>query len=270
MTLEVLICTIDDGISQIPQLLLPRIDGVSYLISWQHSKDNEISIPAELSREDVMIVHLQGRGLSRNRNNALRNATGDICLIADDDCTYRPEYFASVINTFKEKESLDLATFQMKFSYEGKTYPQHSFDLKRFERGYYVTSFEIAFRRTSVQELLEFNELFGLGAPVLQSGEENVFIIEAIKKGLKCQYFPIIVVEHSHATTSSTRVDNPGVVMAEGAYIHIAYPLTQIPRLLLKAKRLNDKNRLGLFTNIKLMIQGINYYIKHKKGGNIH
>ena len=267
MTLEVLICTIDNGISQIPQLLLPHIDGVSYLVSWQHSTHDQITAPDELLRDDVKVVHLQGRGLSRNRNSALRNATADICLIADDDCTYRPEYFASIINTFKNDTTLDLATFRMKHSYEGKAYPKHSFNLKHFERGYYVTSFEIAFRRTSVQGKLEFNELFGLGAPVLQSGEENVFIIEALKQGLHCRYYPIIVVEHNHATTSSTRVGNPGVIMAEGAYIYIAYPCTLLPRLILKAKRLNRSNHLGFFTNLKHLTAGICYY---KKRGNIN
>lgn len=267
MTLEVLVCTIDNGISQIPQLLLPHIDGVSYLISWQHSHNNDIDVPKELLRDDVKIVHLQGRGLSRNRNNALRYATGDICLIADDDCTYRNEYFTRIISTFNENPSLDLATFRMKHSFECKAYPQHSFNLNKFEKGYYVTSFEIAFRRTSVQGKLEFNELFGLGAPVFQSGEENVFIIEALKRDLNCQYFPIVVVEHNHATTSSTRVANPGVIMAEGAYIHIAYPCTKFPRLILKAKRLNAINTLGFFTNLKLLIAGIKYY---KKNGNIN
>ena len=270
MTLEVLICTIDNGISQIPQLLLPHIDGVSYLVSWQHSTHDEITAPDELSRDDVKVVHLQGRGLSRNRNNAMRNATADICLIADDDCTYRPEYFASIIDTFKNDTTLDLATFRMKHSYEGKAYPKHSFNLKHFERGYYITSFEIAFRRSAIQGKLWFNEMFGLGAPVLQSGEENIFIIDAIKLGLNCSFFPIVIVEHNHPTTSSSRVCNPGVIMAEGAYIHIAYPFTQIPRLLLKAKRLNASNNLGFFTNLKHLIKGINYYLKHKKSGNIN
>ncbi len=270
MTLEILVCTIDEGIKRVKNLILPPIENVSYLISWQHSSCTLPQVPNELCREDIKVVHLNGRGLSRNRNNALRHASGDICLIADDDCSYLPEYFTKIVDTFGNDKALDLATFKMKFSYEGKSYPDYAFNLKSFPKGYYTTSFEIAFRRSAIQGKLWFNEMFGLGAPVLQSGEENIFIIDAIKLGLNCSFFPIVIVEHNHPTTSSSRVCNPGVIMAEGAYIHIAYPFTQIPRLLLKAKRLNASNNLGFFTNLKHLIKGINYYLKHKKSGNIN
>lgn len=266
MTLEILVCTIDNGIENIPKLLLPPIDRVSYLISWQHSTavTTAVSQPQCLNRNDVKIIHLTGKGLSRNRNNAIRHATGDICLIADDDCTYKPEYFNRIIETFSNDSSLDLATFRMKYSSIGKNYPQHSFNLKFPESGYYVTSFEIAFRRTSIQNQLWFNELFGLGAPVLQSGEENLFVLDAIQKGLSCKYFPLVIVEHDHETTSTSRASNSGVIMAEGAYIFIAYPYSYIPRLILKAIRLNKINKLGFFRNLTHLIKGITYYQKHK------
>ena len=266
MTLEILICTIDDGIKNIPDLLLPPIEGVSYLISWQHSSTgtSQTTTSQNLNRHDVKIIHLEGKGLSRNRNNALQNASGDICLIADDDCTYQPEYFSRIVETFKQDSFLDLATFRMKHSYENKFYPDYPFNLCSFEKNYYVTSFEIAFRRSSIQGKLWFNELFGLGAPILQSGEENLFILEAVKRGLNCKYFPLVIVEHNHATTSSTRSSTPGVIMAEGAYIFIAYPHSYIPRLFLKAIRLNKTNKLGIFTNLSHLIKGISYYYKHK------
>ena len=264
MTLEVLVCTIDNGINNIKNLLLAPQEGVSYLISWQHSENKpQCNVPQELIRNDVRVVHLAGRGLSRNRNNAIRHATGDICLIADDDCTYRHEYFTNIIDTFQNDTTLDLATFRMKFSYENKFYPDYSFNLNKFAKGYFVTSFEIAFRRTSIQGKLWFNELFGLGAPVLQSGEENIFIQDCLKSGLNCRYFPIVAVEHDHPTTASTRVANPGVIMAEGAYIYVAYPYSFIPRLVLKAHRLNKKNGLGLFSNLNRLIKGIIYYLKN-------
>ncbi|MBE6309964.1 MAG: glycosyltransferase family 2 protein [Bacteroidales bacterium] len=266
MTLELLVCTIDNGIHNIKNLILAPIEGVSYLISWQHSEHfTPYEIPNELKRNDIKIITLQGRGLSRNRNNALRNASGDICLIADDDCTYRPEYFNDILHTFQDNPAIDVATFKIKHCSEGKTYSSHSFNLKKFDKGYYVSSIEIAFRRNSVQGKFWFNELFGLGAPVLQSGEDNIFILDAVKSGLNCRFFPIIIVEHNHPTTASTRTSNPGVIMAEGAYISIAYPITATIRLILKAHRLNKANRLGFFLNLRHLIAGISYYHKQKK-----
>ena len=260
MTLELLVCTIDLGIHNVKHLLLAPIEGVSYLVSWQHSHDFIAhSVPPELQRDDVKIITLKGRGLSRNRNNAIRHASADICLIADDDCTYRSEYFAQIIDVFSKNTSLHLATFMMKHSADGKQYPAHSFSLSHYAKGYYATSFEIAFRREFVQGRIWFNENFGLGAPVLQSGEENLFIKDATDAGLHCRFFPIVVVEHNHPTTSSSRISQPGVIMAEGAYISIAYPLSCLPRLLLKAFRLNKANRLGYFKNLSLLCQGISH-----------
>lgn len=263
MTLEVLVCTIDNGIDNIRNLLLTPTEGVSYLISWQHSLPNEnYAIPQELIRNDVKVVHIQGRGLSRNRNNAISHATGDICLIADDDCTYRPEYFNAIIDTFQKHHELDIATFKHSNKHESKVYPATSFNLKHKAKGYFTSSIEVAFRRTSVQDKLWFNELFGLGAPVLQSGEENIFILDALKAGMNCRFFPIVIVKHNHPTTASTRAGNPGVIMAEGAYISRAYTWTALPRLILKAIRLNKKNSLGLFKNLSLIFNGV-LYIKH-------
>ena len=37
MTLQLLICTIDRGIDQVAQLLLPTATDISYVVSWQHS-----------------------------------------------------------------------------------------------------------------------------------------------------------------------------------------------------------------------------------------
>lgn len=260
MTLQLLVCTIDLGIHNVKHLLLAPIEGVSYLVSWQHSHDFIAhSVPPELLRDDVKVITMKGRGLSRNRNNAIRHASADICLIADDDCSYQPQYFAHIIDVFSKHPSLHLASFMMKHSADGKQYPSHSFSLSHYAKGYYATSFEIAFRRDAVQGHIWFNELFGLGAPVLQSGEENLFIKDATDAMLDCRFFPIVVVEHNHPTTSSSRISQPGVIMAEGAYISIAYPCTCIPRLLLKAHRLHRANRLGFFKNLSLLTQGISY-----------
>lgn len=266
MTLEVLVCTIDNGINNINRLILAPIKGVSYLISWQHSENfTPAEIPEELKRNDIKIVTMNGRGLSRNRNNAICIASADICLIADDDCTYQQEYFLDVIHTFQTNPTLDIATFKMQQNHESKKYANHTFNLKQYPKGYYVSSIEIAFRRTSVQGKLRFNELFGLGAPTLQSGEDNIFIHDALKMGLNCQFFPITIVEHNHPTTSTTGVSKVGVIMAEGAYIGIAYPLTAPLRLLLKAYRLNKANQLGFFHNLHHLIAGITYYHKQKR-----
>src|SRR3712207_1777326 len=115
MTLQLLISTYNDGINRIPKMLLPHEEGIFYLVTWQQSQDySPCVLPAELSRADVEIFPLKGLGLSRNRNNCLKHATADICMIADDDCCYTVQGLKKVIETFGANPDLDLATFQMK------------------------------------------------------------------------------------------------------------------------------------------------------------
>lgn len=240
MTLEILICTIDDGINNIPAMLLEPREGISYLVSWQHSDSKEnITLPEELKRFDVKVLDLNGRGLSRNRNNCLKHATGDILLIADDDCSYTNNQLDSVTETFEHNPSVSLATFRMESEFNNKTYPEHEFCLSEPPRGYYVSSIEIALRRTSIGHL-RFDERFGVGAPVFQCCEEELFVEQAVEAGHECRFFPKTVVRHNDATTQLTRATNPNVLAARGAYLWLSprYHRTALPRAIVMAWRM--------------------------------
>ncbi len=245
MTLQLLICTFGDGILRIPDLLLPPIHGVSYLVSWQHDHGyTPCALPAEVvSRPDVEVVTLPGRGLSRNRNNCLRHASADLCLICDDDCRYTPEGLQAIISTFERHPEVDLATFIAKNSADAKFYPQRSFNLNEKVRNYYVMSIEMAFRRTSVAGKVAFNEHFGLGADLFGAGEEAIFISSAMSHGLHCQYFPVQVVEHIGPTTSTSRRADDKVLRADGAILYHSFRRTMWLRLPLMAWR---KHRAGV------------------------
>lgn len=240
MTLEILICTLDDGINNIPAMLLEPREGISYLVSWQHSdgKDN-ITLPEELKRCDVKVLNLNGRGLSRNRNNCLNHASGDILLIADDDCSYTNSQLDTVVETFNRNPSLSLATFRMASKHNNKSYPEHEFNLAKPPKGYYVTSFEIALRRVAAGHL-HFDERFGLGAPVFQCCEEELFVEQAVEAGLECRFFPLTIVRHDDATTQLTRATSPNVLAARGAYLWLSphYHSTALLRAVVMAWRM--------------------------------
>ncbi len=241
-------------------LLEPR-EGISYLVSWQHTSDEEIALPQELMRDDVQVVDLEGRGLSRNRNNCIDHATADVCLIADDDCRYTHDQLAVVALTFATHRKLDIATFKA-HGMGGKQYPEKSFTLTEKQKNYSVSSIEVAFRRTSVKGRLRFNELFGLGSPELHCGEEEVFMHEALTMGMNCMYFPAYVVEHLGETTSTTRVASHGTLKARGAYLYIAYRNTMLPRVLLISYRLHRDHGVPFFHAVRNMLAGISYIRK--------
>ena len=257
MTLDVLICTYGrDGIERVAQMKLPQADGVAYVVSWQLTDDEfDADVPQALERQDLKVYKMNGRGLSRNRNNAISHSSADICLIADDDLDYTDEQLAVVKATFEQNEQLDVATFR--FSGSGKAYPDYEFDLVQMPKGYYVSSVEIAFRRQSIGEL-RFNEWFGLGAPVLHSGEEGVFVHQALCRRLNCRYFPITITHHCGDTTG-VRGLTPGVLMAQGAYLSIVHRATALMRVPLFAWRSWRLGRVKLFPAVCHLVKGYIY-----------
>ena len=68
------------------------------------------------------MIHTTERGLSRSRNMALKNATGDVCLFCDDDEVLVDGYENIIRTAFEEHESYSLIAFRL--IYSRKTFPE--------------------------------------------------------------------------------------------------------------------------------------------------
>lgn len=227
MTLQWLISTYGNGIRKVEDFLLFPEFGISYLISHQDPENLCPEIPENLIRRDVEVHRLQNAGLSRNRNNALRHATGDIVILADDDIGLHPAYPHHIRKAFKKYPDADVICFQIRTP-EGcqpyKKYPLLEKPLTRLSEFKAVSSIEIAFRRKSVHERnIWFDERFGLGAPA-NCGEELLFLAECKRKGLKIMFFPAYVVEHPN---ESSVKDSPyyedRLLFVSGAQNYVLY-----------------------------------------------
>lgn len=260
LKLEILICTINDGINGIKKMLMPQEKDISYLISWQQTEDfKNRNIPEELNRNDIRVFPIEGKGLSRNRNNAIANAKGDICLIADDDVKFNKNGLERMMETFTQNPSLDLATFKYESRSFPKYYPSEAFDLRYSPRFYHCSSIEMAFRRKSIQGKILFNELFGLGAPVLGAGEEFVFIRDAMKENLNCRFFPISIVHHEAPSTAQGNGGNPSVIMARGVAIRMQNPHTWPLRYIVNARRISKSAKVNFKFAFKYLKEGGEY-----------
>lgn len=240
--LEVLISTFGaEGLRRVASMELPSMPEVSYLVSCQSPGHDSLPLPCELMREDIKVVFTPSKGLSINRNHALSHSSAPICLIADDDLSFTPDAFKRIISVFHDHPALDVATFEYTGadgSFE-KSYPPFPFPLSAPAKGYFVTSFEIAFRRLSVIDSgVRFNENFGLGAPVYGSGEEELWIRDLLDAGLNGHFYPYVIASHRGGPTTGLRLmASPHVLRASGAVIKRLYPSTAFLRVLLKAWR---------------------------------
>ena len=221
MILEILVCTFNDRIGRVSGIFLPPMPDVRYLVSFQYSDEKfcQAARSAIPRRSDIRLTCIKGRGLSANRNNAIAHATGDILLIADDDVSYEKDFFRRILHSFQAHPDLDIACFRAETPDHRplRRYADHSFDYARQPRGTYFCSVEIAFRRQS--NCPAFDERFGLGAPFLGAGEEEVFLLQAFRRGLSIRYFPQVVVRTEAATTGRRFFSSPPLQRSKGAVL---------------------------------------------------
>lgn len=158
--ISVLICTLNDRIKNVPRILLPESDEVNYIVAFQYTDQMFYEmIPEEIQkRNDVTIYPSSEVGLCANRNNALRNCKTQFAVIADDDTVYSKDLLNEVVAKFRINTELDIISFA------------HN---------------RLALRLSP--NLPQFDTRFGIGSSFLSCGEEEVFVHQAEKLGLRVQ-----------------------------------------------------------------------------------
>ena len=257
LTLDVAVSTYKpEGIKKVERMLPAPQDGVKYIVSWQEHEN--APVPTLIaSREDVVISRLDVKGLSNNRNNAIAQCRGDIILIADDDLQYEPDFANNIRKTFENNPEIDVALFKIHF-HSPKKYPLSNLRLRLpFPKKYFVSSVEISFLRNRLNGL-KFWPQMGLGNNSLECGEDELFLISAIKRGLNCWYINKTIATHSESTTGE-RI-SPGILRAQGFIISLLYPFSFIARLPLKALRMSKSKRREFFKVLRQLLKGALYY----------
>lgn len=132
----------------------------------------------------VLMICSDKRGLSNNRNTTLEHASGDICILADDDLLYEDNYVKIVEEKFKKHPQADIIVFNIKEKIPKRYVINKEHWVGRFEYLKY-SSVRIAFKRKSIiDSQIIFDAGFGAGAPV-PMGEDNIFLHDCLKKKLR-------------------------------------------------------------------------------------
>lgn len=266
--LEVLISTIHaEGLQRVATMRLPEVDSVRYLVSWQmpgSENGEQVPVPQQLLRNDVVIYRSDSCGLSRNRNIALGYASAPYLLIADDDMDYDGESLKKLIDVFESYDTLDVLQLRYSGNGDNRRYPDAVVSLNDgMPKGLSVSSVEIAIRRERVVPTICFNEMFGLGAELFGCAEEQMFMLSARRAGLNCSFYPITIGHHKGVTTGTRNVTDERVIAAEGALIAAVYGKAGFLRLPLFVWRKCRGGKVNFLWGLKHIIRGFNYYTTH-------
>lgn len=265
--LELLIATFGSaGMESVARHAHPRVEGVGYLISWQ-LPEGEPELPDEIrSREDFKVVWSRTRGVSCNRNQAMRAATAPLWLTADDDLDYSAQGLRELMSHFATYPDTDVAA--VRYISRGefpKVYPQQVWNLARkMPRGWYITAFEMAMRRDAVRGRVAFNERISIGTSEVRCGEEDIFMEDALRARLVCRFFPVTIGAHDARTTGERCASERWMLRSQGAIFSHTHPLTWPLRIPLLAFRKSRASLAPFFPSLAAAFGGAFYAIRHR------
>lgn len=134
------------------------------------------------------------RGVGLNRNNALMRAIGDIVLFADDDMVYVDGYADRVAKAFEQVSNADVIVFNLIEKIPTRYVIPKMCNVNKLNYLRYGTA-RVAIRLSTIKiNGIYFNQCFG-GGTEHSHGEDNLFLTECLKKGLKIIALPIVIAE---------------------------------------------------------------------------
>ncbi|HFI0230385.1 TPA: hypothetical protein ACGOU1_001993 [Streptococcus suis] len=261
----VLVATVDN--QNVDKLLeTMNLTSVDTIVVNQYRSGREQS--ELVTKEHSTILHSNRLGLSASRNDALAlTPENAICQIADDDLVFVDNYEQIVADAYQEFPDADMIAFHVdnevaslakKPLKKGRIY--HLGSMK-------TSSVQISFRKSSLsQKRIVFDERFGIGAKY-GSGEENILLFDALRKGLKIYSYPVKIATLIDARDSYwDRSNSPEVCRKRGAIYKRMSPNWYWLLILQFAirKRKMMLPEIKITDNIRYMFQGAREFSRNK------
>jgi glycosyltransferase involved in cell wall biosynthesis len=263
MKLTILISTMNESIQPLYERLVKLPKHIDVVICHQITNNTldaqELKNHIESIRPNISVLQKYEKGLSKSRNCALSHVQEGICLITDDDVEFLDDLYEKITDAYQLYPNADIITFQAKTPEGGFFNSYHDSPFKHtLKSTAKVSSIEMSFKIKSIKyHNLYFNEDFGLGT-TYPTGEEFIFLTDAIKKDLHLQYHPSALT--IHPSESSGMLFNTSMLLAKGAMIHKVFGFYgYFVSLIFAVKKYPlYKKECTFFDALKLMNQGKN------------
>ncbi len=206
------------------------------------------------------------KGLSKSRNRALSHASASYCLLSDDDVKYKENVEQIIVDAFKKNPTADIITFQIETPEKKpyKNYAKESYwhTIRSLMK---VSSVEIAIKKSSLASVdLAFDENFGLGT-TMPTGEEVIFLTDALKQGLKIMYMPIPIVIHP-IESSGKEYHRKELIEAKGAMFYRIFGIKAYLINFIFSLKKHKLSSLSLISFYRVMNNGISKYKEQRDG----
>ena len=264
--LEILVSTMNRDSLDFLIKMFPQYYSNYNILVINQTQQNKI---LNSSLPNIRVINSFEKGLPQSRNIAIKNAIGDICLIADDDTEYLSNFNTLIINAYNKRINADIITFKMKDD-QGHDFKNYTNILKHNKDSIRtVNSVVISFNR---QRLLKSNVLFnlhfGLGA-TFQSANEYVFLMNALRANLNVLFEPEYILTH-HYLSSGRKEGEDRTIFARSAVFYKYHGFKGYLKLIHYLFLIKQKGFITnkhFFKKFKIGLQGISTYKKLVKSG---
>ena len=199
------------------------------------------------------------KGVGLNRNLALQLAKADILLFADDDVTYYDGTLQGVIDAFRDLPDADVIFFAMDYTQNGEIIDRRRHKTKRLHtwNSLRYGAARMAIRREAVEKnRLAFSPLFGGGCRY-SSGEDTLFILDAIRSGLRVYSHSYVLGSCAKDSSSWFSGYHEKYFYDRGALVACAFPKTKHWMKWYFAWKISRKAKTPLNTVLRQMNLGI-------------
>jgi glycosyltransferase involved in cell wall biosynthesis len=209
------------------------------LIVVDQNPDDRLCPIIERHADRFPLQHIRSaRGISRARNVGLRKVTGHVIGFPDDDCWYPGGLLEDLNAIFDSQPELGLLCGQV-VNNDGipwRTMPARNSSLTRYNLFRRATSIAMFIRREIADRVGLFDEAFGLGTNTpWTSGEEQDYLIRALRIGTRGDYLTNIEVHHEEPPPPGDQATNARTYSAARSLIRLLrkhdYPRWYIPYL---------------------------------------
>lgn len=207
----------------------------------------------------IDVVERSERGLSKSRNCALHHSTADICLIADDDMHYVNDLEPLILQAFADHPEYDLIAFYID---RDESFAQKQMGKQRSIGKFSslaLMSVQIAFRRSRIlAQQIAFDERFGAGSGCFICGEENIFLMDCLAKGLRIGYIPLLIGATTENESSWFQGYNDRYFISKGAAFERLFPILSLFVIAVFAilKRSIYRDEITMMHAFKYMLEG--------------
>lgn len=218
------------------------------------------------NRNTLKIVSTKDRGVGKNRNNCILYAQGDYLIFADDDMVYEHDYEEAVISAFNKIPQADIIVFDLE--YLNTIFKGKKRKIKKIHRLHFFNSMRygaarIAVKRESlIKNNVWFSLLYGGGAPY-SSGEDSLFIREALRKNMRIYAYPKVIAKVKQEKSSWFMGFNDKYYRDKGVLIANMFPIIKYVMLLYFTWRLRKTSeKYSMMRIFKLMREGLDEFNK--------